>query len=543
MVEADAAVGSRRVLLLAPTQRDALVAERILLDRNMQAQICNSMAELCLQAERGAGAALVAEERLRDGGTEMLLGLLDRQPQWSDLPVVILLTGDELFPEPLAKLNESANLTMVTRPLRIAAFVSAIKAAVRDRTRQYAVRNFLAERELISEKIREALAAASAANVAKSQFLANMSHEIRTPMTAVLGYADLLAEREFDQEKLAFLQVIKRNGSFLLEIINDILDLSKIESGKLEIRWERFSPQSVVQDVLSLMNVRAEEKGIELILEFDGAIPEIIQSDPGRLKQILINLVGNAIKFSEEGEVRLKVSYRNGSAPRLGFHVTDTGIGMTEDQVRRLFRPFSQGDASVTRSFGGTGLGLAISQRLAQMLGGEIVVASRPGRGSEFSFDVPAGDVGNLRLVAPHVPPYANSSAKETPDRRLDCRVLVVDDRRDVRLLTRHILQRAGAAVEFAEDGIEALECVRSSLLESRPYDVVLLDMQMPRLDGYQTAALLRTMGFRSPIVALTADAMQGDMDRCLANGCNAYLSKPIDAAHLIATVADLTDC
>jgi CheY-like chemotaxis protein len=222
--------------------------------------------------------------------------------------------------------------------------------------------------------------------------------------------------------------------------------------------------------------------------------------------------------------------------------VTDTGIGMTEDQIRRLFRPFSQGDASVTRSFGGTGLGLAISQRLAQMLGGEIAVASRPDRGSEFAFDIPAGEVGEVRLVAPSASP-ADASAKGAPHRPLDCRVLVVDDRRDVRLLTRHILQRAGAAVEFAEDGIEALECVRSSLLESRPYDVVLLDMQMPRLDGYQTAALLRTMGYRSPIVALTADAMQGDMDRCLANGCNAYLSKPIDAARLVATVAELTDC
>ncbi|HEV7281150.1 MAG TPA: ATP-binding protein [Pirellulaceae bacterium] len=537
MAEAVAAAGSRRVLLLSPTRRDALVAQRILLDLGIESRTCESMDELCSQAEQGAGAALIAEERLRDGGTEMLLGLLDRQPRWSDLPIVVLLTGDELFPEPLARLNESANLTMVTRPLRIAAFVSAIRASLRDRGRQYAVRDFLAEREQASEKLREALAAASAANVAKSQFLANMSHEIRTPMTAVLGYAELLAERETDPEKCDFLDVIKRNGSFLLEIINDILDLSKIESGKLEIRHDRFSPQTVVEDVLSLMNVRAEEKGIELRLRFDGPIPETMRSDPGRLKQILVNLVGNAIKFTEEGEVRLTVGYADGASHRVRFRVTDTGIGMTADQIARLFRPFSQGDSSVTRSFGGTGLGLAISQRLAQMLGGLIEVASRPGRGSEFMFDLPLGDVGEVRLVTPREDSRLASS-QTAPTLRLSCRVLVVDDRRDVRLLTRHILQRAGAFVEFAEDGVEALECVRTSLSGGSTFDAVLLDMQMPRLDGYQTAARLRTMGFRAPIIALTADAMQGDMDRCLANGCNAYLSKPIDAAQLVAAVA-----
>ena len=380
---------------------------------------------------------------------------------------------------------------------------------------------------------------AQEANAAKSKYVANMSHEIRSPMTAVLGYTDLLADREDDPEKLEFLNTIKRNGHFLLNIINDILDLSKIEAGKMEMVPEPFVLSELVSDVQSVMRVRAAEKQLKFSVEFEGPVPQILVSDSKRLRQILINLLGNAIKFTEVGAVRLKIRYRGDeSPPRIRFDVIDSGIGMNRRQQAKLFEAFSQGDTSVTRTFGGSGLGLAISQRFAKMLGGQITVVSRPGKGSTVSCEVAAVEVqedekrsSQADRVSEQVPP-ANLTR-----RPLTCRVLVVDDRHDVRFLTQRLLQKSGASVELASDGIEAIEQIRGRQTDGRAFDLVMLDMQMPRLDGYQTAARLRSMGFQQPIIAMTADAMDGDSERCLENGCDDYLSKPIDAATLITMV------
>jgi len=380
------------------------------------------------------------------------------------------------------------------------------------------------------------------ANQAKSEFVANMSHEIRTPMTAVLGYADLLAARETDPEKTEYLQTIKRNGRFLLEIINDILDLSKIEAGKMETVREMFAVQAIVAEVRSMMHVRAMEKNLTFDVEFDGPIPEQIESDSKRLKQILVNLIGNAIKFTESGGIRLVVRHLNeNGSDDIRFDVIDTGIGMDQDQLSKLFQNFSQGDTSVTRAFGGTGLGLAISQRLANMLGGQITVESQPGKGSRFSCLIDGGNIAGVRLVHPRLGVREDRSTGQTDAWKLTCRVLVVDDRRDVRFLAKHFLQQSGAKVELAEDGIEALEKVSAANGQTAPFDLVLLDMQMPRLDGYQTAAKLRQSGFRNPIIALTADAIHGDVNRCLECGCDSWLSKPIDAGELLNTIARFT--
>lgn len=405
----------------------------------------------------------------------------------------------------------------------------------------------LTQQKKMELALRESEQQAREASRAKSEFVANMSHEIRTPMTAILGYADLLASKEEDPEKLGFVETITRNGQFLLEIINDILDLSKIEAGKLETVFEWFTLHDVVFEVFTMMQLRAIEKGITFRLQYDGPVPERIESDPKRLRQILVNLIGNAIKFTDEGSVHLNVFFDGeGTPPLLRFHVSDTGIGITRQQRLHLFEPFSQGDSSVTRTFGGTGLGLAISQRLAYMLGGEITVQSEAGKGSTFSCSVTTGNVASTPLVNPH---DANASECEPYDEKsesdgvpLNCRVLVVDDRRDIRFLTNHFLQRAGAAVEFAEDGVQALERIERTGNGEPLIDVVLMDMQMPRLDGYQTSSRLREIGYRQPIIALTADAMHGDMTRCLENGCDAYLSKPIDAAQLVDLVARLTN-
>jgi two-component system, chemotaxis family, CheB/CheR fusion protein len=393
---------------------------------------------------------------------------------------------------------------------------------------------------LAADALRESERQAQQANLAKSQFIANMSHEIRTPMTAVLGYTDLLLSKEADSEKAEHLQTIKRNGKFLLEIINDILDLSKIEAGKLEVDRQEFAPHEIFADVQSMMKVRAKARNLEFRLSYQTPIPKLIRSDEKRFKQILVNLVGNAIKFTEQGCVDLQVSFERQPKPRLRFDVVDTGIGMTEEQQSRLFQSFSQGDPSVNRKFGGTGLGLAISRRLATMLGGEIWVHSELNRGSTFSCAIDPGDIDGVELIDANAHPTCAAEVDVHVDLQLDCRILVVDDRRDVRHLTRHFLSQAGASVELAEDGMQAIERISQVMRErnEQPFDLILLDMQMPRLDGYETARELRNMGFQRPIIALTADAMQGDMSRCIASGCDSYISKPIDGPALLQAVA-----
>lgn len=393
----------------------------------------------------------------------------------------------------------------------------------------------LSEQKRYEQSLHRARKLAEAASESKSEFVANMSHEIRTPMTAVLGYADLLAADEIDPQKLHYLQTIKRNGTFLLEIINDILDLSKIEAGKMEILKERFPVQLVIEDVRSMMDARATEKSLDFIVEYGGKIPAEIESDPKRLRQILVNLIGNAIKFTESGTVKLLVSFDD-SDGAIRFDVTDTGIGITPEQQKRLFQPFSQGDASVTRAFGGTGLGLAISRRLAQFLGGDIVLQTEAGKGSTFSFTVEVGDISGVRHIKPSTSIEREGQGR-TATYQLPFHVLVVDDRRDVRFLSRRLLTKAGATVTEAEDGMEAIEFVKGTKESKTEFDLVLLDMQMPRMDGYQTANMLRQLGFAKPIVALTADAMHGDMNRCLESGCDDYLSKPIDSNALLEMV------
>ncbi|QDV26501.1 PAS domain S-box protein [Aureliella helgolandensis] len=397
------------------------------------------------------------------------------------------------------------------------------------------------ERHESQVELKKARAVAEAANEAKSAFLANMSHEIRTPMTAILGYAELLKGLVEQEEAAQHLQTIRRNGHYLLQIINDILDLSKIEADKLDVDCERFEPHRLVEDVRSIMEVRAKEGGLTLDVEYDGKLPKTIHSDAKRLKQILINLIGNAIKFTPKGRIQIRVRF-NRQTQQLQFDVVDTGIGISDEQLPRLFKPFSQGDASVTRNFGGTGLGLAISQRLAETLGGRISVSSTAGVGSTFTIDIATGEIADSELVEYD---ESNSDVEEflklAPPSKLSCHVLIVDDRRDIRFLSKRILTGAGATVEECEDGQHAIDHITACFDSATCPDLVLLDMQMPILDGYSTARQMRALGFTGPIIALTADAMQGDMSKCLEAGCNDYLSKPIDAQAMLSLVHEMT--
>lgn len=402
-----------------------------------------------------------------------------------------------------------------------------------------------------AESLKSARQAAEAANLAKSQFLATMSHEIRTPMTAILGYAELLRDETNPQRCHEAAEIIQRNGDHLLVLINDILDISKIEAGKFSTQQLRVSPGELVNEVLDLMRVRALGKNLKLEASFDTPIPRTILSDPLRLRQILVNLVGNAIKFTRQGVVRVGVSFQQQEG--MCFAVTDTGIGMSDEQIQGIFRPFTQADPSTTRRFGGTGLGLSISQRLAAMLGGHISVVSRPQVGSTFTLTVATGPLDQIPLTEytakqGNCPTDAVSECgtSESPVTNLaGSRILLAEDGPDNQRLIAHVLRKAGAAVTVVENGRQAVEiCTLDNSLDGHldpnpPFDLLLMDMQMPEMDGYTAVGLLRHKGSRLPVVALTANAMPEERQRCLAAGCDDYATKPIQRAALLKQLTD----
>ena len=392
------------------------------------------------------------------------------------------------------------------------------------------------------QALREAKDAAEAANLAKSEFLANMSHEIRTPMTAILGYADLLSEDGPDgfnpKEASDAALTIRSNANHLLTIINDILDMSKIEAGRMSTERIKTDPSQALDEVAGLIRPRAKEKGIELRVEHAGDLPESMLTDPTRLQQILLNLASNAVKFTTEGRITMRASWLRGERA-LCLSVEDTGIGMTPEQLARVgrFDAFTQADSSMSRRYGGTGLGLRISSSLARLLGGELTIESEPGRGTLTTLRVPCAEASAHGAKHPaHEVRTNEASLTISPDERPleGVRVLVAEDGPDNQRLIAFFLERAGARVSVVGNGRQALDTLRAS--EPDAYDVLLLDMQMPEMDGYEAAARLREAEIEIPIVALTAHAMDGDRSRCIDAGCDDYLAKPIDRDRLVST-------
>ena len=398
-----------------------------------------------------------------------------------------------------------------------------------------------------SAALRNAMMKAEAANETKSEFLANMSHEIRTPMTAILGFADVLLEP--DANRIEFTdaaRTIQRNGQVLLEIINDILDISKIEAGKITTECIECSPAEIMADVRSLMQVRADARNLDLRLERVGPLPATIRSDPTRLRQILINLVGNAVKFTEQGSVRLiaeLIPEGDTGLFHLQFDVVDTGLGMTPEQATQLFRPFQQADSSTTRKFGGTGLGLTISRRLAQMLDGDVtLVETRPGEGTRFRLTVSTGDLEGVEMIEesssapskqPRLEPFSDTAAAPP----LACRILLAEDGPDNQRLIAHVLMKNGAKVTVVENGRLAVDVALAARDSDESFDIILMDIQMPEMDGYEATGLLRQKSCATPIIALTANAMAGDRQKCLDAGCDDYVSKPINRRRLLDAI------
>jgi PAS domain S-box-containing protein len=421
------------------------------------------------------------------------------------------------------------------------------------------VRDITAQQQA-EEAVRREAARADAANAAKSIFLANMSHEIRTPMTAILGFADMLestmeccttcpdhqacATRAQNKESL---QVIRRNGQLLLELINDILDLAKVEAGKIEFERVPCSPVQIVEETVSLMRVRAVEKDTSLNARYEFPLPETILSDPAKMRQILVNLVNNAVKFTSGGRVEIVVRcVTDAQAERaaLAFDVKDTGVGLTPEQIGRLFQPFTQADSSTTRHYGGTGLGLAISKRLAEALGGDVHVVSVPGKGSTFTFTMETelpkpvrmlNDLSEAATQASH-----ESGLPSSATAKLCGRVLLAEDGPDNQKLISLILRKAGAEVDLASNGRSAVEKALAALSAGAAYGAILMDMQMPEMDGYDATRQLRQLKYDKPIVALTAHAMPEDRRKCIAAGCDDYATKPVNRIALLAILARL---
>ncbi len=384
--------------------------------------------------------------------------------------------------------------------------------------------------------------AADAANQAKSDFLANMSHEIRNPMNAIVGFTDILRRGLEDSEttRTTYLNLIHASGTHLVELIDDILDFSKIEAGRLELEIRTCSPYQIMTEVVNVLRMKAEQQSLEIALAVRGRIPETIQSDPTRLRQILMNLVANAIKFTTEGGVKITAStveQKGQSCVR--FEVVDSGIGLTTEQAGRLFQQFMQADSSTTRRFGGTGLGLAISKRLTEALGGDIAVDSKPGIGSTFHFFVPTGDLTGIALIdeSQASERFRSTTRSKQPGLKTwfkPARVLVTDDTEANRQLVGLVLRKAGLEVDESENGAIGVEMARAT-----SYDLLLMDMRMPVMDGFTATRTLRGHGLQAPIIAFTANVTEQDKQRCAEAGCTGFLTKPINIDLLLSTLAE----
>ena len=408
----------------------------------------------------------------------------------------------------------------------------------------------ITERRQVQQQLEEQRRGAEQANQAKSGFLAAMSHEIRTPMSAILGMTDLLWETELNDDQRHYVEIFRVAGANLMDLINNILDLSKIESGRLELEKTEFNLETVVTGVLELLGPKARQKGILLRWELTPDTTGRLLGDAARLRQILVNLVGNAIKFTALGEVAISVRNREGGRPgELSFTVSDTGVGIPREKLKAIFDPFAQADSSIANRYGGTGLGLAICRRLVESMDGSLRVESEPGRGSAFHFTArfEVARIGRGSDLRPVVP-GDNAAAQEPPARIAARRLLIAEDSADNQFLIQAYLKNLPYALVFVADGKAAVfKCVSQWGTHSadRPFDAILMDLQMPVMDGLTAARAIREAERKEgrrpiPILALTANAQRQDIEACRLAGCTAHLSKPVSKAALLRAVEDL---
>jgi len=406
---------------------------------------------------------------------------------------------------------------------------------------EYLERLKLTRRELKRKEfeLKSALNLVEQANQAKSEFLSNMSHEIRTPMTSIVGYSEVLKESTSLLEHHALIDIIQRNGDHLLQVINDILDISKMELGQYELIKDECSPAILLQEVIDVYEPRANLKGLQILTHIQETIPETIQTDPGRLKQVLDNLLSNAVKFTDSGQIRIEIRAftQSNFESLLQFNVADTGKGISQEHLKHIFAPFTQADNSSTRKYSGTGLGLTLSQKLVQLLGGKLTVQSTVNQGSVFSVTLNVGrkmsegtetdsplDLRDKKCLSQ----TSSDFTKGKISTGMKGKVLLVDDTQEIRRLFSYMLSKMGLDVTTATNGREAIEEIHEAEGLGAPYDLVLMDMQMPVMDGYEATRYLRSQNYQIPVIAITAHTLITDREKCIAAGCSDYLGKPV---------------
>ncbi|MEX2206868.1 MAG: response regulator [Myxococcota bacterium] len=499
----------------------------------------------------GEGDARAAWSRFSDGEFDVVVcdqrmpgvsgvELLSRVAAHDDVIGRILLTGFADFDDTVDAINRARVHAYLSKPCPPAHLLATVRSVLERAQLARENDGLLKELRAKNHDLARALASlgeakdvAEAASRAKSEFLANMSHELRTPMTAILGYSQLLDEELGAEDRAEALLSIRTNGTHLLRLLNDILDLSRMEAGQLGLQTESVSLDELLADLASTLTPQARERKLEIAIARDPGAPAQLTTDRWRLRQILLNLLGNALRFTERGRVELMVrAVRSADRDAVELAVSDTGVGMSPEEQLRIFRPFTQVDGSSTRRVGGAGLGLAISRRLAELLGGTIALESAPGQGSTFRLALPC--VGGPPVSGPPAATSATPDGSDLAGRR----ILLAEDSHDNQRLIGTLLRRAGASVEIVDNGRKALDRALEALACDEPFHVVLMDMQMPEIDGYEATRVLRERGYTLPVVALTAHAMTGHREECLAAGCDDYLTKPVERAALLEVTA-----
>ncbi|MBI2217068.1 MAG: response regulator [Candidatus Rokubacteria bacterium] len=543
----DASGADDRILVLAPPGRDTPPVASVLAEARLHAEHCEDVDVLAMMLEAGAGAAVMTDEALGPPGSWRLVEVVRRQPPWSDVPLLVLTTGGPATGESAAALRaleESGNVTLLERPVHVATLLSAIRAALRARRRQYEVRDHLAERrraeserEQLLARERAARAEVEAANRAKDEFLAVLSHELRTPLQPILGWVKLLRQQPVDAATIRRgLETIERNARMQAQIVEDLLDVSRVIAGKLRLELRPVSLVPVIDAVLDAVRQPAASKAIAIETAFPGGNP-IIYGDANRLQQIVWNLVSNAIAFTpEHGRVSVRVER---SATDACVHVIDTGEGIPAHFLPHIFERFRQADSTSTRRHGGLGLGLAIVRHLVELHGGT-VRADSPGEGLGATFTVTLPLVSQPAGLGTGVPAGTTPSARATGALSLaGLSILVVDDDADTCDLLSTVLGYYGADVRSASSAEEALR-----LVDERPPSVLVSDIAMPGIDGYELVRRVRAMekerGWRIAALALTAHARASDTEQAFIAGFEAYIAKPVEPAELAQAIVKL---